>query len=143
MKMKLNKNGFTLVELVIAFFVLGAAGTMLVAAFTTSTNIINRATLYKNENSSAAASVELGEETESLSPGIYTVTFEEVVNPIEIIYTKGSEGENHRTVYGQYYYGFADSNKNNAHLKYKEFIPNVFDYIEPDNPEGPETPEEP
>ena len=73
MKVLNNNKGLTLVEIVLAILILGMSGLMLATTFSSAMRILNRATLYKNISSSAAATVELEEEQDVIGGDTYDV----------------------------------------------------------------------
>lgn len=94
MNLKLNNKGMTLVEIVISLLILGIIGVSFTECIVSTTRIINRATLYKNESAKASAAVEVQDTTKTdIAEGTFkfktsdnksvTATGEYVSNKIE------------------------------------------------------------
>ena len=135
MKVLNNNKGLTLVEIVLAILILGMSGLMLATTFSSAMRILNRATLYKNISSSAAATVELEEEQDVIGGDTYYVGIAEENSTVTITYEKDGATKT-TTMSGQYMYGSAEKADADAHLRYKEFLPSNYSYDIPANPVG-------
>ncbi len=123
MKTLNNNKGLTLVEIVLAILILGMSATMLALTFSSAMRILNRATLYKNISASAAATVELEEKQEPIGGETFDVDIAQSDGTLTIVYTKNNVPDQKIEMIGQYTYGLAEKDDVNAHLRYKEFIP--------------------
>ena len=122
--LKLNNKGLTLVEIVLAILILGISSLMLATTFSSAMRILNRATLYKNMSTSAAATVELESSQDSLIPDEYEVSDDSEDANIKITYIKEGvtySGDNGVPINGRYFYGIVNSDSSSAHITYKEF----------------------
>ena len=61
----LNNKGMTLVEVIISLVILGIIGVTFTECLVSSTRILNRATLYKNESAKASAAVEIQDSSDT------------------------------------------------------------------------------
>ena len=127
--MRLNNKGMTLVELVLAMLILGIIGVSLISCFVSSFNMLNRATLYKNISTSAAATVELGEKQDPISDE-YEVGVSEKNGQLTVKYKKDN-ADKQLTMNGQFILGNANKKDVSANLTYKEFLPSNFSYDVP------------
>jgi len=127
--MRLNNKGMTLVELVLAMLILGIIGVSLISCFVSSFNMLNRATLYKNISTSAAATVELGEKQDPISDD-YEVGVSEKNGQLTVRYKKDN-ADKQLTMNGQFILGNANKEDVSANLTYKEFLPSNFSYDVP------------
>ncbi len=147
MKVLSNKKGLTLVEIVLAILILGMSATMLALTFSSAMRILNRATLYKNISTSAAASVELEDagfeknddrenEQGPIGADTYDVSVARDTNDsITITYTKDGATKT-TTSNGLFMYGTASKDDANVNLRYKEFLPQNYSYNVPATPIG-------
>ena len=108
MNFKLNNKGMTLVEVIISLVILGIIGVTFTECLVSSTRILNRATLYKNESAKASAAVEVQDTKETnISQG--TMRF------------KTSDGKQIEAV-GEYISNKTEKTSTDTGLIYKEFV---------------------
>lgn len=108
MNFKLNNKGMTLVEIIISLVILGIIGVSFTECFVSSTRILNRATLYKNESAKATEAVEV-QDSNDIDVSTGTIKF------------KVSNGKS-VTASGDYVSNKIAGNSDQTGLIYKEFV---------------------
>ena len=108
MNLKLNDKGMTLVEIVISIVILGIIGISFTECLVTSTRIVNRATLYKNESAKASEAVEI-QDTKNTNIAQGTMKF------------KTSDGKQIEAI-GEYISNQPEKTSTDTGLIYKEFV---------------------
>ena len=108
MNLKLNNKGMTLVEIIISLVILGIIGVSFTECLVSTTRILNRATLYKNESSKASAAVEIQDSKDTnVTQG--TMKF------------KTSDGKQIEAI-GEYISNQPEKTSTDTGLIYKEFV---------------------
>lgn len=120
---KLDNKGVTLVELVLGILILGICAIMLATCFSGALSIINRATLYKMESSTAASSIELEEkqETESDDYSVTGLKYKSIpAEGIQLTYKENGVSKT-SMIQGQYLIATVEGTSDTK-LSYKEFL---------------------
>ena len=111
MNLRQNNKGMTLVEMIISILILGIIGVSFAECFVSTTRILNRATLYKNESAKAAEAVEVQDTSDT----------DYVEGSITFVVNRGTEKVNIVSK-GDYIINKVEGNSDETGLKYKEFL---------------------
>ena len=130
---RLNNKGMTLVELIVGVVLLAICSLMLMRGFSTSANLVKKASVLKNASTLAANTVEL--QTVQTSPyDLVEVELDNTLNAsgkttVTIKAKKTKPGTVSKdlscTVEGMY---IVAKETKGTNLKYKEFLPNDFSF---------------
>lgn len=118
-----NKNGMTLVEMVVGIAVMAIVGVTLVTGFSGAANITNKANQFKNASTTTSSTLEL-EEVQTSKDDAVSTSFD-YTDTTTITYTyKNGATEGQLSAVGLY----GLSEESGTGLTYKEFYPNNFQF---------------